>query len=245
MDASVMPSQQQSISHKNDDPSNRRPIAALYELDHWRLVFGSDTISFVLYEDGVAIYRVGFPWEMRSVQLGPRELQDFVARLAPGDFATLAPHHHATSVTCQPTIVLKLWSNGVAKRVGVVGSLRGDPHARASVPASLLRVFDALVTFDHPRALPWLPPKIEVLLSDFSHAKAPATAWPSGWPGLDDPSTQATGSNTSSVFVDASGLATVQAFERDSTPVLLDGRIWSVSYRLPVPNESHIKQAGK
>jgi hypothetical protein len=227
------------------DPAERRPVAALYELDHWRLVMGSDTISFVLYEDGEVIYRVGHPWEMRSVQLGPRELRGLIARLAPGGFAKLNGYYNAAFVTCQPMIVLKVWWEGVAKRVGVVGNLRTANSARAAVPASLLRVFDALAMFEHPRAVPWLPPKIEVLLTNYSHARTPAVSWPQGWPGLDDPSTRASGSNLYSVFVDASGLEMVQAFERDSAPVLLDGNKWSVSYRFPVPNESLIRQTGK
>jgi hypothetical protein len=204
---------------------------------------GSDTISFVLYEDGEVIYRVGYPWEMRSVQLNPRELEGFVARLTRGNFASVAPLYRVASVTCQPILVLKVWSNGVANRVVVVGNLRADDFARASVPASLLQVFDALATFRHPRATPWLPSKIETLLSNCSHARTAAVPWPPGWPGLDDPSTRELGTNSFSVFVDASRLATVQALERDSAPVLLDGEKWSVSYRFPVPNEMLIKHA--
>lgn len=221
-------------------PENPLPKIVLIEYDPWRMVIGSDSPTFVLYQNGQVIYTretEDGDMEYASVFLNRQDYKNLVDTLVDEQFYTLEDYYEATLWTDQPSNWILVWDDkGNKKQVGVYGALRQpDDESRSATPDAFLQAFDGMTTYDHEDAQPWLPEQFEVMLWPYDTASG--AKWPKNWPDLDDPTTKKRGDDSYSVFVDISELDTLYALREEASAVELDGKRWAFSIRFPFPTE--------
>lgn len=222
-------------------PENPEPLVVLMEYDPWRMVIGSDSPTFALYENGLVIYRAEDEIGYVSALLDFEERDAFYAQIASDAFFALDDYYDNFLVTDQPSNTLWVWDEyGKAKRVGVYGMLRPstsdlDEKMRAGVPPAFLTAFDTLVNFSHAEAKAWLPEKFEVML--WPYDTSDSVRWPAGWPDLDDPTTKPRGEDSYSVYVPIDELEAYFALQENGSAVKLAGKTWAYGLRFPFPTE--------
>jgi len=220
-----------------------QPLVMLYVRDPERMVIGSDSPVFALYDNGLVIYASG---EKRPEEaflaklLSPPELRELLATIDPErrltglDGKTI----EASMATDQPTNRLCYWVNGKLRAVSVYGRLRERSPGREGVPKPFLEIYDALVGFSARGAKPWLPPLIEVLIWPFDNSQLTPEPWPKEWPGLDDPATKKRGDRGYSLFLESRHFSDFLNLGRNMSSgqaVLIGDKKWAVSYRIPFP----------
>ena len=219
------------------------PHVVLLERDPWRTVVGSDSPTFVLYSDGLAIFRTSNASSSRSGYLSTRlssaEYQAFISSISPKAMANLAASYMAASSTDQPNNELHVWLNGRRKSVSVYGALRRDAEARSKTPADFLRVFDAITKFS-AEASPWLPDYIEVLIWPFDYSAEQPLQWPEGWPPFEQARPRGR-EGLHQLFLEAKHFDRLNELINSLNPkqaVSLANRKWAISYRLALPQEN-------
>ena len=211
------------------------PEVVYLESDPWLSVIGSDSPRFALYDDGLAIFQDedGF----RSIRLDAQELRTFRASLSDVHDPSLAGGYEAVAATDQPQNTLLLYRREPVF-LWVYGSLE-DPEVRSRLPATVHEAFLYVSNFRHDRSEIWLPEQVEVMIWPYEYAPEPSIAWKSEWPSLSDPSTVWRG-DSYSLYLPSSELEEVRAFiaSRNSKgAILIDGRKWAASVRIPFPRE--------
>lgn len=234
-------------------PSARaEPLLVVIEEDPWAMVIGSDSPKFALYDDGVVIYRKETGYH--AVRLNADELAVFMSALQPEALQELAGGYSISTWTDQPTTDILLRIGTGFTRISVYGSLDRvvsaagkEPMADPSrLPQRLLDTYGLLSAFERTDAVPWSPEAIEVLIWPYEYAPDESIVWPSRWPGLTHAETRPRGSSYS-LFVPTSERAALREFlegRRERGAVLIDGRKWAVSTRLPFPREDRWMKPG-
>jgi len=224
--------------------SAQKPIIVLVEQSIWLMVIGSDTPTFALYSDGLTVFlqrSEGRVSEYASTMFNEEQQKKFVDSLPIGDdFNVLEDEYVLTEWTDQPTNVLWVWSEGHAKKVSVYGDLRGNEEVRLKAPATFLSLFDELTSFEGEQVQVWLPESIEVMVWPYEHSPVEPLAWPAGWPGTTHPDTRKRGEDSYSILLDSARFNNLKGLLRqrgEKQAVLIDGKKWTVSYRLPFPSE--------
>ncbi len=219
-----------------------QPLVLLYVRDPWRMVIGSDSPRFALYDNGLVIYASGEKEAEKaflSRLLSPTELKELLTtldlekRLAGLDGKTI----EASMATDQPTNRLCNWVDGKLRAVNVYGALRDGSPDREQVPKPFLEVFDLLSQFRARGAKPWLPPLIEVMIWPFDNSQLTPEPWPKEWPGLDDPLTKKR-EMVYSLFLESRHFSDFLNMGRrlqSGQAVLIGDKKWAVSYRIPFP----------
>jgi hypothetical protein len=225
-----------------------RPIAVLLETNPWLMVVGSDTPSFVLYEDGQVIYRkisakkeARYLWKL----LTAAELQRLKARLASfGPYSKGNNRIDIAEVSDQPETKLYLnfeETRLVASIYGInfVNETRDEGRSKTPLPAELRKLYVFLSSLEFKDATEWTPKYIEAIAWNYDHAVDASVSWPKQWPGLNSPMT-IKNSSTYSIFIPAAELKNVSTFLRirkEKGAVEIDGKKFAVSVRRVFPSE--------
>jgi len=265
----VQPDEKPAAGPKDD--GSPRPVLVLMEHNPWLMVIGSDAPSFALYDDGTAIFvrRAGDAKAvLQSVRLERDELDDFLKSLPLEELSDLQDSpYRASSATDQPTTVIHAWREGKHAAVAVYGDVRGGVERAKreaekkrlpedemllvdmkSVPGPFAKAVERLIGFEHPRAKPWLPREVEVMIWPYAYAPDESLPWPREWPGLKDPAMRRRGRGSYSLYLPASELEPLRKFlasRREKQAILIDGKKWAVSCRLPFPRESEWMSGGR
>jgi hypothetical protein len=213
------------------------------------------TPIFVLYEDGLVIYnrdKYGSRGEEMSANLGRAGALALAREIAEMGFFELPLHERVSSATDQPTVSILLrdgtrWHFASVYGIGRDGNtlhsglLGGDDPSRA-----FRRAYRRLVTFGAPRASPWKPDQIDVMLwkRENAHTSVP---WPAAIPRPATPVMLPDGGVAIHVrhqLLDGSYEDAARAFEaslrQGTTAVELDGASWSFSYQRCLPEGDYI-----
>ncbi|MNK13981.1 hypothetical protein D3C87_320750 [compost metagenome] len=220
------------------------PLLVLVEYDPWAMVIGSDTPKFVLYDDGVVIYRKDDGHH--TARLSPDEMATFRASLRPEALSRLAGSYALTENTDQPTTDILLRSGSTYARISIYGSLSSLTVGPA-LPTEILDTYERLIAFERRDAVPWRPEKVEVMIWPYEYAPDESIIWPAGWPGITHVDTQQRGENYS-LYISASEYLKLREFlgtRRSRGAVLIDGRKWAAQVRLPFPKEDRWMGAGE
>ena len=222
-----------------------KPVLVLLEKDPWLVLEGSDNPTFVLYEDGLALYaRAGADQnrEYYSAHLDPAAIQEFLAALPLKDLIA-APKKIPGLRAINPQVmnVIQYWENGKRrKKVSMEGNLRQDLLPRDPATLAFLKAFKYLTSYSRPEEKPWLPAQIEVLFFPFPAPPEPAPApWPGGWPGLDHPETRRRG-DAFSLFLPSDKLPELRRWVEgleNFQPVRISGKVGQIALRFPFPGE--------
>jgi hypothetical protein len=214
-------------------------LVSLTEYNPWRMVIGSDMPTFALYSDWTVIYLAkgdDGQYEYRSLKLEKEDMRGLWASLnVDSRFYRLEAHYDTVHKTDQPNILIRV-NTGKDKfiRVSVYGDLRDDAEARAHAPKTLLRTFDRMIAFKHPKATQWLPKEFEVVVWPYDNSEA--AAWPTGWPDLNSPTTIKR-DTVYSLYVDMGEYDRFRELVKDHSAVRINGKTWAFSVRFPFPHE--------
>ncbi|GAA4307854.1 hypothetical protein [Nibribacter koreensis] len=216
------------------------PMVVLTEENPWLMVIGSDVPTFVLYENGQIIYKKVENRQAKyfTLSLSKEETQSEIYKMGfTESLLKLPPFIEAYGATDQPTNELILNFDST-RTFRVYGNLKNET-ARAATPKAFLTVYDYLVSFSHAKATPWMPEKIEVLVTDYSHSKEKAAKWPASWPDLKSQETVSRGENLYSIYLPKDQFERFLQLSKalkEKQAVEINGKKFSLSYRLPLPN---------
>jgi hypothetical protein len=217
-----------------------KALVVLIEFDPWRMVLGSDSPTFAHYDDGTVIFirnnMNGNP-EYASIQLDPNDFEELHDSLRIGSsFYALEPYYDLLLPTDQPNNFIYAWDEERGmKAVGVYGDLRSDSEARSLAPHTFLRIFDQLVSYQHPDAQTWYPDQFEVLV--WPHERSDAVPWPEDWPDLNHPTTVQR-NNLYSIYLPIEELEAFRELSEDASAFRINGQSFTFSVRYPLPDES-------
>lgn len=218
-----------------------QPLLILTETNPALSISGADVPTFALYEGGQIIYRQEDQQESRYylTRLAREQLQEYIGSLLISeDLIQLPLDTAASTAACQPTIEMVLnFDTLLVKRV--YGNLRNDSIARANTPSPFLKVYDNLIQFQDNHAQEWLPEKIEVLVSDHEAAAEQVFQWPAEWPTLKSTETVWRSEKLYSLYLDKKYYKELRALMDKLNAykaVEINGKNFSISYRLPFPN---------
>jgi hypothetical protein len=143
-----------------------------------------------------------------------------------------------TTKADQPTNELVL-SFDSTKIISVYGNLRVDQKARRETPKPFLKVYDRIARYENSKARGWVPSTIEVMLSDYSNSPEVPQKWPKGWSDLKSSKTVKRSDHLYSLYLDKrhwEEFRKLLGSLKKKQAVEVNGRKFSVSYRLPFPN---------
>lgn len=219
------------------------PLVVLIEADPWRMVIGSDSPSFVLYDSGLIIFikKTGKDqYGYFSVQLSPDKTQTLFADLVSKDeIHLLEKYYELTYWTDQITNRFWIRTGDTYKKVEAYGHLQREKEVRDNAPAALLRLYDNIKAFDPPEAKPWRPEKMELMFWGYDYAPDKSVVWPVGWPDLKSPDTVKRGTGYSVFFPTRrrEELAALLKKQTQKSAILINGKKMALSIRTPFPNE--------
>jgi hypothetical protein len=214
-----------------------RPVLVLMATDPWAMVLGSDSPRFVLYGNGLAIYRTKEGY--RQILLDGKRAADLRKAVNVGALACLNTHYSIAEMTDQPSELLFFGRGGRLSNISVYGSIP-DRGVQTDLPLPLVAAYERLAAFNDAKARPWMPDYIEVMVWPYEYAPETSIIWPSKWPGLNDPSTVKRHDGYS-LYVPSKDFAELLAFLRTEPAkgaVEIGGKKWAVSFRFPFPQEA-------
>jgi hypothetical protein len=225
-----------------------RPLAVLIDTDPWRMVIGSDTPSFVLYEDGQVIYRNRT--EKKKLQylsklLTPDELRSLKAKLASfGPYRKGRSQIDLADVSDQPETKLFLKFDDTELAANIYGMSfvdmpRSEGRSKTPLPAELRKLYAYLLSLEFKDSKEWEPKFFEAMAWDYGYAPDPSISWPKQWPGLTSPTTIKK-TDMYSIYLPGAELKNVSAFlatRKEKGAVEIDGKKFAVSIRPTFPSE--------
>jgi hypothetical protein len=222
-------------------PKGFQPLVMLTEFNPWAMVVGSDSPTFVMYENGTVIYLKGNKYV--SVRLTQADIDGFVGGLEVGALAKLKDSYSLSDWTDLPTNVLLIRSSdGNYKKIsvyGVIRTLKTETAGAPPLPNDLSHALQQVLTYDNSKSSPWMPEYIEVMIWPFEYAKGKVAEWPTRWPGLTDSKTVKR-RDAYSIFIPASQYGELKEFIshlKSTEAVRIDNRKWAISARFPFPHE--------
>lgn len=223
------------------NPEYGMPLLVLTEINPELRITGSDVPTFALYEQGQIIYKEGRKRESSyaETRLAREQLQELLGSFLISDDLLQLPRDTAASrAKGQPTMEL-LFNFDTLRVIRVYGDLRKDKIARENTPPAFLKVFDKITAYRDKQARKWLPEKIEVLVTDYKGSARQAIEWPASWPSLKSPDTIWRSEKLYSLYLDKKHykeLLSLMAKLKGRRAVEINGKKFSIDYRLPFPN---------
>jgi len=184
-------------SQEATGPQNRKPLITLEEGTRavgadsslWRL--NSLNPSFVLYDDGLAVFKKGIKsLEYYSVKLDDLELKALLKKFEINEFLKLGDSYSTNNKFHQPVNFIKYRRGSKMKKVRVIGTLRDDQKDRSQSPKAFLTVFDQMVSFKNKNSQLWTPYQLEIALYPQKNPQGEPVPWPSEWPDLNHKTTK-------------------------------------------------------
>lgn len=217
------------------------PVIVLIETNPWLMVIGSDVPTIAIYESGYIVYKKinkkGVDYY--SIKTDSEEIQELISNLGiTTELKKVDENIQASDWSDQPTNILILNFNE-PKTIQVYGDLRDNKETREKTPKAFLTVYDNLIEYKNKKAEEWLPNKIEIMLTDYSHSPEKPIEWPENWPNLEDETTVKRSASLYSLYLPKEHFdefINLISNLREKQAVELNGKKFSVSYRLPFPN---------
>lgn len=225
---------------QKSDTSLGKPLFWYCVNNPWAMFVGASDVQFVLYNTGNILFQENGSYQ--RLQLSHQETKDVIAELNLHDkffrnTKLIDVTNDDTSqmkiiITDQPSYTAYIDLDTVV-RVSVYGSIRNNEF-RKRFPRPMLNIHNFILDFNDTEATDWIPDKIEVLLSDYSHSPDTPIPWPNGWP---DDTKFITGYPTS-IFLDKkyfSQLTRLIKNRKEKQAFEINGKKYFVGYRFPIP----------
>jgi len=221
--------------------SGTEPLVLLTEYNPWAMVIGSDSPTFALYSDGTVIYwaGVGRTGKYLTATLATSEVEQLLKSAYLDRAKEFESCYSIEDATDAPTNVLVVKAENGFKTIDVYGAIRQiDRIPPTRMPSELQTALRTLLTFSRPDAREWKPPYVEVMMWPFSYAKS-TMPWPVALPGTADKNTRRSARGLE-LFLPYSERGDYERFAlrlKPTTAVLLNGKKWAISERIPFPHE--------
>lgn len=219
-----------------------QPIVVLIETDPWLMVIGSDVPTFALYQNGQIIYKkiVDNQWKYYEVTNDFESTQQIIKSFGITDSLMNGKDYFKASYsTDQPTNILIL-NFDTLREISVYGNLdKNNIEDRKNTPNDFLKVFDNIKEFKDKNSKEWLPDNIEILLTDYSYSPESPKIWPESWPNLKNELTVKRNDLLYSLYLPKENFEDfikIISDLKEKQAIEIDGKKFSVSYRLPFPN---------
>ncbi len=243
------------ITISNAVAANPAPVLVVRERDPWRMVIGSDSAKFAIYDDGSVIYATAKPTTERP--FSRRKIDDptkLAQTLLGFDPAKLGAEYELSSATDQ--ITTTIWTP--EKKIEIYGNWRKpcilssrdnpdmkaiDEHERKMWEALPKEVRGFLARIEKEREKQgdaWLPESIEVMLWPYEYAPDASIVWPAGWADLKSRTTRKRGEDSYSVFLPSISYPELRKFIstcREKGAILINDKKMAISFRFPFPDE--------
>jgi hypothetical protein len=227
---------QLSSAQKITDSSFGKPILFYTVYDPWAMFMGADGPLLTIYESGKVIF-----WkdrEYKIAQLGKEGIDELIAEMNLSDtFFLKSKDIQATLSTDQPSYVLET-NFDTLKYFSVYGRMN-DKYARKNIPQQLSKIYHLVLEFDHDNAISWIPDKIEVMLSDYSHSPESPLKWPSTWPDLNSSETVKRQGGITSIYLGKkyfNDLKKLLKKRKEKQAIEISGQKFYAEYRFSLPN---------
>lgn len=236
------------------------PILVVQEMDPWRMVVGSDSAKFAIYDDGSVIYQTANPTAERP--FSRRRIDDPAKepeKLLGFDLKNVGAEYELSLATDQ--ISTLIWTP--ERQIEIYGDWRkpltissgDDPDLKAidererkmweALPKEV-RTFLARIEQEQGKAgEPWLPANIEVMFWPYEYAPEASIIWPAGWPDLKSNTTRKWGEDSYKVFLASKSFPELRKFvstQNEKGAVLINDKKMAISYRFPFPGELKWRQ---
>lgn len=229
--------------------SEPKPLMVLVEHDPWAMALGFDVPSFVLYDDGLAIFRNRREKptsDFLYVRLSPEYLKEFLEPLSLESpfFSWLKTDYSLSNWTDQPTTDLFVWRKGKRKSFQIYGYRRKDEATAKALPERLRRILEQVEDYNPAAAKAWSPEKLEIFIWPYEYSPMKPLEWPKGWPDLKSSETVKRGKDSYSIYLGGSHqteLIKLLSKLGDKQAVLINGKKWTLSYRPSFPGEKEWK----
>jgi hypothetical protein len=226
------------------DTSFGNPIFWYRFTDPWAMFMGASGPPFILYNTGKVLF-----WgngKYRQTQISDQEKKDLISELNLNDklferTKFIDATNDDTSqmkiiITDQPAYIAYINFDTII-RVSVYGNMKNNEF-RKRFPPQILDIHDFVMHFNDDQAIDWIPTKIEVLLSDYSHSPDIPIQWPKGWPDLNSEDAKINSGYETSIFLDKkyfSQLTKLIKKRREKQAIEINKKKYFVGYRFPIP----------
>lgn len=218
-------------------------LISLYEYDPWKMVVGSDSPTFILYEDGTAIF-----WDAKQKQYQYTQLDNtgVVKEMGElGNLGSLESDYSLSNWTDQPTQVISFKLGNDVKTISIYGNLRKQKEVREKAPTLLLSKFDQFIHYSKSEAKIWKPEYLEVMIWPYEYAPEKSIIWPEKWPDINSGSARKRG-DSYSIYLPYDEYENFKAFiatRNEKGAVEINGKKWAVSTRIPFPHETALNKS--
>jgi hypothetical protein len=230
-----------AFSHQHFKWAGTQPLVLLTEYNPWAMVIGSDSPTFALYANGTVIYwrGEGRSGKYMTVTLAPSAVAELLKSAHLDETHDLGNCYSIADYTDAPTNFLVFRTKAGYKAIDVYGVIRHNENIPpARMPVDLQEAFRVLLGFNAPNAQEWTPPYLEVMMWPFSYAKS-SMPWPVEFPGVTDKNTRQSprGLDLYLPYTEFDQYKVFASKLKPTTAVLLDGKKWAISERIPFPHE--------
>jgi hypothetical protein len=236
------------------------PVFVFTYLSPWKMVRGSDTPEFVLYEDGTVIYakytEKGNPNSgiYLTAQLSPEEISQIMKKINPDRFSSYneryTPDFNAGVSSDLPKRLLILRQpDGKYKSVSLYGGFRGKQYEKGfsveNVPQDLGELIDFVTSFDTAKSKGWYAEYYEVIIEPSDDESEKIVKWSKKLPDLTDTKTiKHKKFGMYSLFISKAQRAEFYKVwykynrkSSDESAVLINNQKWDLEVRIPFPSE--------
>ncbi|MBS1571779.1 MAG: hypothetical protein JST62_05210 [Bacteroidetes bacterium] len=225
------------------DTAFGKPIFWYRVSNPWGMFMGAEGPPFILYDNGKILF-----WKNRAyylTQLDEDEKTQLISELNLTDTlfqksrfynATNPDPNNEIIATDNPSYSIFINFDTLV-RVSVYGYISSRQY-RKRFPSQVLNIHDFVLNFDDDKSTRWIPDKIEVMLSDYSHSPDTPIQWPANWPDLNSPDTRRQNGYVTSIFLDKKYFNQLKKLikkRREKQAFEINGHEFFIGYRFPIP----------
>lgn len=235
--------------------ADSEPILIVHEMDPWRMVFGSDSAAFAIYDDGTIVYQrvakeetISFASRMVAEPINEaNELLGFSMEEVESDYELSSATDQITTTIWTPKKTIQIYGNW--RKPFTIGA-DDDADLKAidarerkmweTLPAGLRTFLTRVEKEREKEGEAWLPESIEVMLWPYEYAPDESIIWPAEWPDFESETTRKRGEDSYSIYLPAKtypDLKKLLSTQKEKGAVLLNGKKMAASYRFPFPHE--------
>jgi hypothetical protein len=204
---------------------------------------GSEGPPFILYDMGKILFWKNGGYNVTQLDEGEKmelinelNLRDTLFKKSRFYNATNPEPNGDIIATDNPSY--SVWVNlDTLVRVSVYGYISSKEY-RKRFPLQVLKIHDFILNFEADNSTRWIPNKIEVMLSDYSHSPDTPIQWPANWPDLNSPDTRKKEGYVTSIFLDKkyiSQLTKLIKKRREKQAFEINEKKFFIGYRFPIP----------
>lgn len=228
---------------QTSDSSFGKPVFWYHVSDPWAMFMGAEGPPLILYENGKVLFWKRGCYNVAQIEAG--EMSELIGELNLRDtLFSRSRFYNATNP--DPTGEIMATDNpsysvyvnlDTLVYVSVYGYISSKEY-RKRFPAQVLKVHDIVVNFDIEESSKWVPEKIEVMLSDYSHSPDNPIPWPTDWPDLNSSDVRKQNGYVTSIYLDKKYLNQLEKLmknRREKQAFLISGKKFYLEYRIPIP----------